>query len=324
MTSYPAPVSRGLSIRNPAGNGMADLLRHRFSYQAGFIYVGNGTLGANDSIYFSPSAQTTTITPFVPIAPADATLGQAYIADLWKHYARKVYHGVRLFVVPIAASNSTATGVDIVIAPFRGGSIVPIAKADTTAANATSSVIGMSGSRQFSAWLGCDMDLTAYIAGGSGAKQNEFNIANDTAQTSGSETIADQSWTTPCAFAVAGDATTTTYRGVFVARVYVEVIVSLLDFIGGFAATNPTLVRAKRARESVLERDVGYEKCGERTGCARTNEAAALQPYVMIEQPDGPLIAPTPSEMRQLALNRQSAATVPLTRGVPAANCKVG
>jgi hypothetical protein len=292
--SYPAPVSMGRTLYFAAGSGMANLLRHRFQYQAGYVYVGNGTLGAASQVYFAVNGLGSQALAYVPVMPADATFGQSYITDIAKHYARKVVHTVRLHILPISASNSSATGVDVVLAPYRGGSIDVSMDSGKVAAPTATNIIGSSGAVQFPIWKGHTMDLTPYIAGGSGREQNEFNIGSATASTS--DTQAINSWVVPCAYILSGDAPSTTYDGSYIGRIYVEIVMSFLDFIGGLTQPNPSIRDGQSRKESEKTCAAVCQKHG---GSAELDMA-----YVRIEEP---LSAPTPVELRQLALTRQSA-----------------
>jgi len=237
-----APVSTGYRASFKSG-GFDDIMRQRFSYQAGFVYVGNNTLGKSGGVYAVENTQTDLLTNWIPIMPPDALLGQSYIADVWKHYARVRYHAIKLHVMPISIGNATSTQLDVVLAPYRGGAIAPTLTTTTTAANNTGNVIGQSGSMQFNIWCGATMDLTPYIAGGSGAKQNEFNIPNSVAITS--STVTTNSLVSPAGWILAGDTVASTYDGAYLGRMYCEVLVDLLDFTGGFTEANPEVTAAR-------------------------------------------------------------------------------
>jgi len=210
VTSVAAPVSTGRTFRFGGGMGISDLRAVNFAYQMGYVWIGNGTLGTNDNVYFADSSATYTVTGVVPILPADATLGASYITNVWKQFARVVYHRIRVHIMPVAAAVSSSTTIDVVLAPFRGGSGVPVFKTDTTAGNSAVSAVGFSGAVQFDMWQGISMDITKFIAGGSGTRQNEFNVASSVASTS--ETATTGTLIAPCGLFFAGDSTGSSYR----------------------------------------------------------------------------------------------------------------
>lgn len=250
VTSVAAPVSTGRTFRFGGGMGISDLRAVNFAYQMGYVWIGNGTLGTNDNVYFADSSATYTVTGVVPILPADATLGASYITNVWKQFARVVYHRIRVHIMPVAAAVSSSTTIDVVLAPFRGGSGVPVFKTDTTAGNSAVSAVGFSGAVQFDMWQGISMDITKFIAGGSGTRQNEFNVASSVASTS--ETATTGTLIAPCGLFFAGDSTGSSYRGFGVGRVYVEILVDLLDFTGGYVAANPGLSLSDAMRDVAL------------------------------------------------------------------------
>jgi len=85
------------------------------------------------------------------------------------------------------------------------------------------------------------MNMTPYIAGGSGSRQNEFNINSpglgEVVATSG--TTAYLSALLPCAFVVSGHNSTSGLRGTQTHGVILSMNVDLLDFIGGTAELEP-------------------------------------------------------------------------------------
>jgi len=241
VSSAPAPVTFGYTVASRAG--LSDFDNIRMQYVAGYIYIGNGTLGAAAGVYFQPAGNTgfvaaasTGIAP-VAIAPADTTFGVAYVTDIFKHFQRWVCHSVRLHFVPISTASSTSTGVDVVVGPIRGCAVDVILSSTTTAPNSVSSLIGATGARQFPVWQSHTVDLTPYIAGGSGSRQNEFNMGMQNIVSA--ETVGDLSQAIPCAFYIAGDAPASTYNGLQLMRVWVEMTVTLKDFIGGMNIVYP-------------------------------------------------------------------------------------
>jgi hypothetical protein len=241
VSSAPAPVTYGYTVASRAG--LSDFDNIRMQYVAGYIYVGNGTLGASNGVYFQPAGNTAFICAAasgiapVPVAPADVVFGVNYVTDIFKHFQRWVCHKVRIHFVPISTASSTSTGVDVVFGPIRGSAVDVIVKSDTTAPNSVSSLIGASGAHQFPVWQSKSFDCSGFIAGGSGSRQNEFNMGMQ-AQVQG-ETVGDISQAIPFSFYIAGDAPATTYNGQQLMRVWIEMIVTLKDFVGGMNIVFP-------------------------------------------------------------------------------------
>ena len=98
----PTQVAAAVHEKPNRSIGMRDLIVHDVSFLAGYIYVGNGTLGATDSIYFQNIGKTK-INQYaassnyhgnqIPFSPVAATadldpLYPTYVSDVMKHYAR--------------------------------------------------------------------------------------------------------------------------------------------------------------------------------------------------------------------------------------------
>ncbi len=231
------PAARATVTLNRTG-GMSDLKAHTVRYLVGYLYVGNGTLGANDQVYFAlgSSGNSTVYKGIIPIAPADASFGQSYIADVVKHYALKRVRRVILSVKPYGVGTQSTAGISFSIAPYKSGSIVIAPVTDTTSANLENVVQGMRDCRSMPSWEGCDMDLTSYISNASGG--NVFTVNTNT--TIASRSVTDNVNAIPCGFAVAGtNAGATSNRGLAFATVSATVVLDTIDFIGGFAQTFP-------------------------------------------------------------------------------------
>jgi len=227
--------------------GMRDLKAHSLSWIAGVVYIGDGTNGATDSVYFE-CANASLIVPStsgggqVPVLGADTRIGATYIADVEKHYSRKV---VRKCTATLVSVNpSTANSMVAVIAPVRGcgqaGDTTAFWTA-TTAAPTMPATLSMAGSKTMASWESGTLDLTPFIAGGSGAKQNEFNISKDgesTATTWGGGDI-DLTGISPCAFVVSGKNSTAALRGAYTHYIVIEQVVDFLDFVGGNSVAVP-------------------------------------------------------------------------------------
>jgi len=228
--------------------GMSDISRHRIAWVAGYSFVGNGTNGANNSVLFQNATLANILKGFVagtssglvPILSADATVGQAYIADIEKHYARKRVNRMWLHVDSLQPS--TTNNMMLVIAPRRGapalgggGDWTVLATAATTG-NTVANVSSMKGVMTVDSWESKTLDITEFIAGGSGPKQNEFEIGS---LTSNQNSIVAQSMdcdgVAPACFAIAGNSTTAGLVNTQVHQISIEQEVDYLDYLGGIA-----------------------------------------------------------------------------------------
>jgi len=245
--------SNGIARTAPAANvsnlrrrvGMSDIRNHTMSWLAGYIYVGNGTLGATDSVYFCDSTKTYTIVADtgvganVPVAGGDGIVGATYIGDVIKHFARMRINTQKLILEPLQPS--TANSMVALIAPQKGASGIGKAVTDTTAGLTYTNVISMNSVKQAASWESCTVDMTGFIGGGSGAKQNEFDInqgLNNSTGLQDSYSYAARG-VIPTTFAVSGSNSTSALRGTVTHAVFIEQTVDLVDYIGGNAATYP-------------------------------------------------------------------------------------
>lgn len=290
-----APVNFGNRIRFSAGMGLSDMRDMRFQYLAGYIYVGNGTLGKSGDVYYQTPDGTSTITSYVPIMPADATIGASYVTDVWKHFARKKFKRVGVHIVPQSVGCATSTTVDVIVAPRRGAALSPVVKTDTTGQNTATATIGNAGAVQFSVWNGCSLDLTPFIAGGSGPAQNEFNVPSS-GSLAGTDD-ADMSLVAPCGIAISGAAPASTYDAKQLATIYVEVVVDLLDFSGGLTPANPG---TRGMKKDCADYHYNHAGCGDASVASKTGK------YGEIIHP------PSVTEIEAMALRRQRVGDVPL------------
>jgi len=213
--------------------GLPDLRSHRVSWITGYIWVGNGTIGATDSVYFVRSDQSQTVLPCVPVLSSDAVLGQTYCADVEKHYARKVIKRQWLHLISVQPATSNNMMVAIVPVKGAGDTVHVTVQATTAAANTLANTIGMSGVMTANSYESKSMDMTKYIGGGAGADQNDFAIQGNAAQTSVVGQAVDGGGYVPSVFYVAGNSTTTGLRGTATHMVVIEQECDFVDFIGG-------------------------------------------------------------------------------------------
>jgi hypothetical protein len=242
---------------------MKDLKCHRISWIAGYTYVGNGTLGAADGVYFAPNGVANVVAAGtgasqVPVLGSDGTIGQTYVSDVEKHYSRKRVLRCRLRLESL--SPATSNSMVVVVAPVRGSAasgdtvVIPGSTAGPTIAN----VIGMDGAKSCSSYERLEIDLTPYIAGGSGPKQNEFTINRDgeTAGTAWGAGTIDLIGIAPCAFVVAGTSTTVGLRATTPHMVVIDTWCDYLDFLGGMSNPNPLALFVTKEEAAQLLRMV--------------------------------------------------------------------
>jgi len=232
--------------------GISDIRSLRVAWVAGTTYVGNGTNGTNNSVYFETASGTYLIRGWVaasssgqfPVAMSDTDVGASYVADIMKHFARLRIKKLWLHVDSLQPS--TSNNMMTVFAPSRGPGAVPfsypvaLATAAVTA-NTVPNVSSMKGAFTVDSWESKCVDITEYIAGGSGPRQDEFEIGNSKAAVGiyaaggNTQSGVDGVGLVPCCIAVAGNSTTTTLPGTSVHQVSIEAEIDLLDFIGGMA-----------------------------------------------------------------------------------------
>jgi len=263
------------------------------TWQIGVLRQGNGTIGASNrgyidvfnSVDYIIVRDTSDGGYGCPILPQDPYVGQSYAADLLKHFARIRYHKI---VLHADTSTSATTGnVTFAIAPTSGASQVGFAT-QTGTSTAVVLVLGaveaLEGSKTIRAWDNVSMDMTKYIAGGSGPKQNEFDINQGFNSTIVSGTSGEFRDVVPCCFVVGGQGGT---DGSIYHNVWAEAWVELIDFL---AADVPSNV----ARRSVLERQTFRERRAEREAAidrllAATPGAAATDPVAAAPASDAAL-----------------------------------
>jgi hypothetical protein len=215
---------------------------HRISWIAGGVLVGDGTLGNANGVYFLDVAGTKVaqagvdgdnnpLASLIPICGPDGTYGASYVKAIFQLYRRVRYRAIRVSFVPL--QSSTANNMTLSAAPIRGPPEYEEVVSLSTGANDTqtqASVMSMSGSQTRDSFEQLDLDLTPYIAGGSGPKQNEFSNGGEDGK------IADDSagaiGRVPACFVVSGNSTLAALQGTVTHYVVVETIVDLYDFTG--------------------------------------------------------------------------------------------
>jgi len=242
--------------------GMSDIRSHRMAWVTGYTYVGNGTNGAANAVLFltgtgtyllsanAPTANpNTSSSGMVPILGADTQLGRSYVSDIEKHYARKVIK--RMWIHIVSLQPSTANNMMAILAPVRGGGGVEGAKfvvlaTAGEAGNTVDNVSSMKGACSIDSFESKTIDITAFIAGGSGPRQNEFDLNQvvgvqngPTIITAGAPSGVDGDGFVPACFTLAGNNTTAALQGTKVHEIIIEQEVDLLDYVGGMPLALP-------------------------------------------------------------------------------------
>jgi hypothetical protein len=239
----PAPAAKGSSAVKV---GMTDLKSHRVSWITGYTYVGNGTIGATDEVLMQLTSGSSYVNAsagsgVVPVLGSDTVLGKSYVSDVEKHFARKRITSCKLHLVSLQPS--TANSMVAYVAPFRGPgpSGDTIYGTGTTAGPVLADVLSSAGAKSAPSWGNLTLDLTPYIPGGSGPKQNEFalNKDGDDASTNWGTGNTDLTMVAPCSFVVSGSNSTSGLRGTRVHMIIIEQVVDLLDFTGGVVNPYP-------------------------------------------------------------------------------------
>jgi hypothetical protein len=222
---------------------MSDVRGHQASWLVGYAYIGNNTLGVNDNWYLVDQSVTTIIVPEakygnnVPIAPADPLLGASYMTDVLKHYSRIRIN--KLVLMLQSMQPSTTNSASVIVAPQRGWSNIGQGVTTATAGLAYATVLSMAGARSCAAWESMEIDMTSAIAGGSGAKQNEFNVNGIPNVTDPTGSSAAFQQIVPCTFALSGTNGTSAIRGANMHAVIAQMEFDLLDFVGANSAVVP-------------------------------------------------------------------------------------
>ncbi len=183
----------------------------------------------------------------LPVCPADTWIGRVNTADIMKHYQRRIYTSIKVFLTP-EITNTSANGL-FAIAATRGGSDTDQAAAYTGATLAVPSdtdVMTMKNALPFRIYDSVEYDATWAIAGGSGPKQNEFNIGN----TNGSASTVlgnaiDGNGLVPCSLFIGGSAFAQASGSANIPthRVILQMRMHLLDYRGTITPTGPLLMK---------------------------------------------------------------------------------
>jgi hypothetical protein len=245
-------VGIAIRVRTPTV-GMSDLMQHRITWVAGTVYVGNGTLGATNSVYSAAQNPILLYTAgtgggfWIPFAPADVDVGSTYGASLLKLYRRFRIRQARVHLLTI--QSSTTNNAVIAVAPCRGppgAAEFSSGATGTPAAQTLQNLMSISGMKSCDSFENMTLDLTPYIAGGAGARQDEFAIANSIAQGSDEGQVLDPIGVIPCAFQLAGNSTVSALQGTVTHNIICEMVCDLLDFVGAVPVVDPSALSGPR------------------------------------------------------------------------------
>jgi hypothetical protein len=261
-------IGNAIRVRMPTV-GMSDLIQHRITWVAGTVYVGNGTLGATNSVYLATQNPTVIYAAgtgggfWVPFAPADADVGATYASSIMRLYRRCRIRTAKVHLLTV--QSSTTNNAVIAIAPIRGppgAAEFAQGVTNTSAAQTLQNLMSVSGMLSCDSFENLTLDLTPYIAGGSGAQQNEFAIANTAAQTTDISGTANVLGLVPCAFQVAGNSTVAALQASVTHNVVCEIVCDLLDFVGAIPVIDPEEFALTRRARSLLVSETKEEKRG--------------------------------------------------------------
>lgn len=250
LNSLPAVMSG----RVPRGfAGLSDLADFTVSYNPADIVLGGATVttapGNLGIAYWQPRGGATNSilsSGLLPIVMADSIIGRPYVADLLKHYTRRIITSVKVHLTS-ELSNTAQSGLFAITATRSGVDTAGCGSA-TSAALATNSdtdVMTMKGAKPFRVYDNCDYDATWAIAGGSGPLQNEFTINNaDAGTTTVVSNLVDGLGVVPCCLYMGGSgssAVAVSGTNVVTHRCIIEVRMHLLDYRGSIYNFNPLL-----------------------------------------------------------------------------------
>jgi hypothetical protein len=246
-------IGSAVRVRVPTV-GMSDLIQHRITWVAGTVLVGNGTIGSANAVFMANQAASEGYDAgsgggfWIPFAPADADVGATYAAAIMKLYRRVRIRRAAVHFRTI--QSSTTNNLVVAVAPCRGPpGAAEIAGLSTTpnVVQSLQNLMSVSGMQSCDSFENMSLDLTPYIAGGAGANQNEFAIANTIAQSADPGQVLDPIGVVPCAFQVAGNSTVTALQGSVTHNIVCEMVCDLLDFVGAVPVIDPSAFVAGKA-----------------------------------------------------------------------------
>jgi hypothetical protein len=253
------PRELGAAVRTQlTRQGISDIRGHRVTWVMGYTYIGDGVSGTADAVYFQTASKTWLVRGFgaassgqTPILSSDLDLGQVYVADVEKHYARKIVR--RMWIHVDSLQSSTQNNMVAVIGVSRGPGAAAVSIPDVLATapvtpNTVENVTSMKSSFPVDSFEHKTQDITWAIAGGSGPRQNEFELSAAPVNVTGAQafyknfgvpSVEEVIGVAPACVAVAGNSTLAALRGTRVHLISIEQEIDLLDYIGGMAAPRP-------------------------------------------------------------------------------------
>lgn len=261
--------------------------REQISWIAGTAYVGNGTLGATDTINFRPSSASVVLvgaasgdSAHVPVAGADTVVGVTYIRDIAKHFSRMKVHeaSIDLCHIVSATTNDATVAIAPVAGPGTVGSTVSTTGFAVAGANLTT-IQSMEGSKTAAAYASSRLDMTKYIRGGSGPDQNEFAISAEGITTTVIGSGNDQEGVVPCAFALGGVNSTAALRGQNTHTVVITLLVEFIDFLGVTSIADPIAYLSKEIErhQAALESHLRFMERASRVVVLAQGETATCR-----------------------------------------------
>lgn len=251
--------------------GLPSRLRATIGWVTGTVRVGNGVTGVANSVYFrlasgaglaGPQVGGNAARCWMPAAACDTNLGQSYMADVMKHYSRLIIHKARMCLVTLHPSTANDCTVQLAVARGPGPSAQGYYNTTATmVAAATADVIPLPETSRITvaSYESKDLDVTRFIAGGSGAKQNEFEINADSFATvihpaANTASAMDLEGLVPFSFIVGGTNSTAALQGLDTHDVVIEYDMELLDFIGAINLLAPVGVSSTPAAPTTSRR----------------------------------------------------------------------
>jgi len=233
--------------------GMSDVKGHKVAWVLGYTYVGNGTNGTNNTVYFLDPLSTNLLvghsaalsgyysSGVAPVSFRDKVLGYGPLVDIAKHYSRYVIKRAQISVESLQPA--TSNNMMCIVAPTRGSGLasqnifVALATA-TVPGNTVADLTSMNGAVTVDSWETKTFDVTHYVAGGSGAKQNEFEIQQEVIAEevlNGPNVEGNHEGDIPFGIAVAGNSTTAGLEGTIVHQIVAILDLEFLDYVGGMS-----------------------------------------------------------------------------------------
>jgi hypothetical protein len=245
----PVPSAMSNTLRTHRRH-VSDVKDFTVSYTVGFLSATDNTkTGSAGTISFIPASNVQAANPgngfsiygMAPILPGDIDYGLAPVGQIIGSFERIRYKRIQLTIHPMRGSTSD-DGV-FIVAPLRGGYYTYTIGTSATSSTTYATLLDLQEAKSQPLWQQASIDLTPYIAGGSGSKENEFFTSF------GTKSAASNAVTTviPTAFVVAGvtniNASTSSYN--YISSCRVTCSMDLLDWTAQAFGTNVALHSSK-------------------------------------------------------------------------------